>query len=267
MKKKIISLCLVLVLALIAIGGATMAYFTDTQQATNVFTVGKVKIDLNEQQREYDENGDLIGLEAFEQNKVLVPTTGSAQETKDRYGMPVAANYVDKIVSVTNTGNTDAYIRILVAVPAALEENDPNNAAYNVLHWNYGNKVTLEGNYDTTDASQPENPAWKNVKWKYKDKITVEGIQYNMYIFTYNKALAPNDISQPAFTGFYLDQNVDCKKNAEGQDVYTLKGNEINYDLSNGIKILVAAQAVQAAGFDTAEAAFAAVTFPTNPWA
>lgn len=48
MKKKIISLCLVLALAATAIIGGTMAYFTDDEEATNTFTVGNVDITLTE---------------------------------------------------------------------------------------------------------------------------------------------------------------------------------------------------------------------------
>lgn len=50
MKKKLIALCLVIVLALTAIGGATLAYFTDQEQVTNTFAVGKVDITLDEAQ-------------------------------------------------------------------------------------------------------------------------------------------------------------------------------------------------------------------------
>lgn len=47
MKKKIVALCLCIALAVVAIGGATLAYFTDTTPAVkNTFTVGKVDIDL-----------------------------------------------------------------------------------------------------------------------------------------------------------------------------------------------------------------------------
>lgn len=48
MKKKIIALCLVVALAVLAIGGATLAYFTDTDAAKNAFTMGKVDIVLDE---------------------------------------------------------------------------------------------------------------------------------------------------------------------------------------------------------------------------
>jgi predicted ribosomally synthesized peptide with SipW-like signal peptide len=77
-KKKVVlivaSLCMVLMLAI----GGTIAYFTDTDEATNTFTVGNVKIDLIEQQR--SEDGKT--LVDFTQNKVLMPIVGSAQGDK-----------------------------------------------------------------------------------------------------------------------------------------------------------------------------------------
>ena len=48
MKKKIVSVCLVVCLLAIAIVGGTLAYFTDTDEATNTFTMGKVGITLTE---------------------------------------------------------------------------------------------------------------------------------------------------------------------------------------------------------------------------
>lgn len=48
MKKKIVTLALVAALVAVAVVGATLAYFTDTKEATNTFTVGNVTIDLTE---------------------------------------------------------------------------------------------------------------------------------------------------------------------------------------------------------------------------
>ena len=48
MKKKIIALCLIVALAATAVIGGTLAYFTDSDKATNVFTVGGVDITLTE---------------------------------------------------------------------------------------------------------------------------------------------------------------------------------------------------------------------------
>lgn len=63
MKKKILALCLVLALAVTAIGGATLAYFTDTDDATNEFTVGNVEIDLTEPK--WDEQGSKDAPEVY----------------------------------------------------------------------------------------------------------------------------------------------------------------------------------------------------------
>ncbi len=48
MKKKILTICLVAVLAILAIAGATLAYFTDNEETTNTFTLGNVDITLTE---------------------------------------------------------------------------------------------------------------------------------------------------------------------------------------------------------------------------
>lgn len=135
MKKKLtlVVTCVVLVAAMVI--GGTLAYFTDTDDATNTFTAGNVKIDLIEQER--GENG----LVPFEQGKKLYPIVGSAQGEKDEYGMPIAKNYVDKMVTIENTGSEKAYIRAYFAIPSALDDGyETFNAGMNVLHFNFGNQ-------------------------------------------------------------------------------------------------------------------------------
>lgn len=63
MKKKILALCLVVVLAVTAVTGATLAYFTDTDDATNTITVGNVDIDLTEPK--WDEQGSEDAPEVY----------------------------------------------------------------------------------------------------------------------------------------------------------------------------------------------------------
>ena len=57
MKKKIMSLCLCLALAATAVGG-TLAYFTDSEQATNTMVIGNVEINVDEYTYMEDEKGD-----------------------------------------------------------------------------------------------------------------------------------------------------------------------------------------------------------------
>lgn len=252
MKKKLTAIFLCVALVAIAVVGASLAYFTDTKSATNTFTVGNVKIELIEQQR--GENG----LVPFEQNKKLMPIVGSAQgeqETVDGVKLPTAENYVDKIMTIKNTGVSDAYVRIFVAVPTALQNGQtPNAPRYDVLHWNFNGDSCAEGQW--TDEIVVANPT------------LIDGVEYKIYSRTYTTALKANEATAtPAYIGFYLDKTVDM--NADGE--YTVdwgNGPEvINYNLSNGVKIPVFAQAIQAEGFDSATAAFAASGLPTNPWA
>ena len=63
MKKKVVSLCLVALLAMGTLIGGTMAYFTDSDDATNTFTVGNVSIDLTEP--EWDKSGSQDAPEVY----------------------------------------------------------------------------------------------------------------------------------------------------------------------------------------------------------
>lgn len=120
MKKKIIALCLVVALAAVAVVGASLAYFTDTDTKTNTFTTGKVDITLNDE---------------FEQNSKLVPAVVD-EETSEIY------NAVDKAVSVTNnTGSEEAFVRVHVAIPSSIRSL--------VGLWTYDGAENWEGIGDT----------------------------------------------------------------------------------------------------------------------
>ena len=244
MKKKILALCLVVALAVTAVVGGTLAYFTDTDNETNTFTAGGVKIDLIEQER--DVNG---GLQNFTQGKVLMPIVGSAQGEKDNYGQPVAANYVDKIVTIQNTGKSDAYVRAYFAIPSALDDGyETFNAGANVLHFNFGNE----------DGASTYGVQWI---WKHGDKwnyfeTTIDGVAYNVYYADYYQPLAAGATTEQFVSGVYLDKSFnqqDGKYYAFGEEI-DLSG-LISDDGELTVKCPVKAVAVQAAGFDTVDAA------------
>lgn len=257
MKKKIIALSLVAVMALVAITGATLAYFTDTDEATNTFTVGNVEIDLIEQQR--GENG----LEEFTQQKHLYPIVGSAQGEKDDYCLPVANNYVDKIITVKNTGSEDAYVRVYFAIPSALDDGyDQFNAGKNILHFNFGKYYDAENVEHSTDEKEWN---WKHDgEWNYYE-TTIDGIAYNVYFADYYTALAPGATTERAINGLYLDKSFDY---SDGK--YYAFGQEITLDDGwnwEKVSCPVYSVAVQAAGFDSAtEAINAAFGAQFNPW-
>lgn len=249
MKKKILSLCLVVALAATAIVGASMAYLTDEDSDVNVMTLGNVKIKQHEYQRAETEGGyttkEIDGvtsyvLEAFEQDKALLPTTESTNygagpwdETTVRMsqvashgGMQVftSKNAVDKFVTVENTGKTDAYVRTLVAFEI--------------------------GSTDGSLIGISNHKAWS---YKYVGTITIDSNNYDLVEFVYrgiegaeheNGILPAGDTSYPNLAQVYLS------KDATNEDCAALDGN------GNGtLDIIVISQAVQAAGFADAQTA------------
>lgn len=256
MKKKLtlVVTCVVLVAAMVI--GGTLAYFTDTKNATNTFTVGNVKIDLIEQQR--GENG----LVPFEQNKKLYPIVGSAQGEKDEFGMPTAKNYVDKMVTIQNTGSEKAYIRAYFAIPSALDDGyETFNAGMNVLHFNFGNKV-VNGAISSTEGVEWN---WQHDgKWNYYE-TTIDGIAYNVYYADYYQAVDAGATTEQLVQGVYLDKTFDIK---DGK-CYAF-GKEVTLDDGwkwNSVSCPVFAIACQAEGFDNAtDAMNAAFGANYNPW-
>ena len=256
MKKRIVTIALVVALVAIAAVG-TLAYFTDTDNATNTFVVGNVSIDLIEQQR--GENG----LVPFEQNKKLYPIVGSAQGEKDEYGMPIAKNYVDKMVTIENTGSEKAYIRAYFAIPSALDDGyETFNAGMNVLHFNFGNKV------ENGVVTSTEGVEWiwtHGGKWNYFETTLSDGIKYNVYYADYYQAVDAGATTEQLVQGVYLDKSFDMK---EGKP-YAF-GEEFDVDAGwdwNKVKCPVFAVACQAEGFDNAaDAINAAFGANYNPW-
>ena len=94
MKKKILALSMCIALAAIAIVGASLAYFTDTKTAANTFTMGDVKIKLDETNINNQE-GDRVTSNEYD----VYP---GAVVTKD----PI----------VHNTGKNGAWVRAIVTV-------------------------------------------------------------------------------------------------------------------------------------------------------
>lgn len=213
MKKKITSLCLVAIIAIMAIAGASLAYLTDTDQEDNVFTVGNVEIDLTEN---FDES-----------LAKLMPAVGSAQNGTLKNG-------IQKEVFVTNTGSEDAYVRVHIAIPTILDNGNPDfDASSNVLHFNYNGDNIGANKWDWSNTTGAPYEG----SWNYYE-TTINGIAYNVYVVTYEKTLAADEKTVSAMTQVYLDSKVTNK------DINTIKGT-----LGDNWHIYVAAEGVQAAGF------------------
>ena len=273
MKKSTLLMMLSLVLA-VAMGiGGTLAYLTDTDGQVNVMTVGNVQIKQNEQDR--------TGAQ-FQQGQQMLPIVTPANIKSEEYpGYPACPNYMDKIVTVTNTGASDAYVRTIIAVPEfTYEGKETNNASTNLLHWNgYGEghvaaKYPASERIPGTETNVLNHWFWGKegtTSWpgNTADWYSFEGINlgdetnpayYTVYVVTHTTVVKPGETTAPNMIGMYLDSRVDYD-NDNGW--YTFDGNKVE-GMGEIIEVPVLSQAVQAGGFDNAWDAFDAAFPVTN---
>ena len=204
MKKLTKILAMVLALALTATMSValTMAYLTDTDEDVNVMTLGNVDIEQIEQER--GENGNLVD---FTQAKPAYPAVGpiewaaegvNVNGTEYKVFTDDLKNVVDKIVTVKNTGKSDAFVRTIVVIEA------PDYDSKNLIHVN----VSPDG---ITQSS-----------WA---PVDINGIKYVYSVFTYHDALKPNEISAPSLVQVFLDSvttNEDVAKFGSTWEIFAL---------------------------------------------
>ncbi len=220
-KKIVVLIASIVMICTLAVGG-TLAYFMDTDAAKNVFTVGNVDITLNE----VFGDGDPTTPEK------LIPATGSAQNGTLKNG-------VKKEVTVTNNEDSEeAYVRVHIAIPQILDDGaETFDASANLLHFNYAKDSIGENKWDwskTTGAAYEGD-------WNYYEE-TIDGIVYNVYVVTYEKALAGGETTaENAIHQVYLDSGVTNKDITEANAV-----------LTSNWQILVVAEGAQKEGFANA---------------
>lgn len=244
MKKKIIALCLIVALAATAVIGGTLAYFTDTDEATNTFTMGNVKIALQEK---FDKD-----------NAVLRPGTQKQ-------------NAIQKEVTIKNTGSEDAYVWYEFYIPTDLDSTDGSTGTNNIVHVNSAgrtwdtyrenNKYWAEGQTEALPLAQtwdhdPEVELGITGTEGYIRQETINGIKYNVYLALYHGKLAKDEVTSVGMTQVYLDSKVDNAVDENGNVYYTINGKPLTYDLTQGVNIIVKAYGIQAAGFADVYAAY-----------
>lgn len=246
MKKKIVALCLVLALAVTAVAGATLAYFTDTEAAENVFTVGNVDVELIES---YVHRSAATAFENTnnEKGEYPYPDVASGEHTDEqilaasgeKYKAYLASQtlmpgvHVNKMPYVRNTGKNDAYVRIRVMVPASMDA-DFLNSSYICTAATKEGEFTRDPNY-------------------IAGEITVNGKvvdQYAVYTFTRVKPLAPGEM-----TRWNVWNTIAMDPEVTNQDLETLIGSTIT---NNTFGVKVEVDAIQADSFADATAAWAA---------
>lgn len=214
-KKSILMAAIAVMLVAVLVVGGTLAYFTDTKSAANTFTVGDVKIKLDESNVN-DPNGDRV--------------------TSNEYTDVFPGIQYKKDPVVTNTGKNDAYVRAVVTIE-------------NGMNW--------MGLYNENVWTAPQEEAFmKLICDKLGAGWSIENIAYvtnaergsTDFVATlkYTGVLKSGDATSAMF------ENVMLPTNATANDIATRVA-------QNGVfHIDVVAQAIQADGFGTWEAAFTA---------
>ena len=224
MKKKILALALVVILAITAVAGASLAYLTDKDQAVNVMTLGNVAIE----QYEKDRWGG-----AFVQNQNLFPMVDLRGENDpvvvDGLFNDAMKNVIDKMVTVENTGNYAAYVRTIIAFETGIIYKENSTEIYGYMHDEYigvlSNGLKFLKNEDGTPMI-----------------INCNGKQYALAVRVYENALEPGSTTEPSLKQFFLSPNAN---------------NEITALFGDTYEILCLSQAVQSAGFETVGAEYA----------
>ena len=192
----------------------------------------------------YVDGSTLIPVVENEKESPVI-TNGDNDETND-VALPSEANYanyIDKIVRVSNTGKSQAYVRAFIAIPSSIDA------------------FTLDGGLH---LSLGESKSWEDLI--PAGTATINSIKYNVYSRINSEVVESWTTTAPAYSGIYLDKDVDADENGN----LIINGNTVGrstYTVEGKVVIPVFAQAIQVAGFDTADEAFAASGLTSNPWA
>lgn len=290
------------VLGIAAIVGTlgTMSYFTDTEKATNSFSLGNVDIELYESQLHRvnagkdpgtceapvatdrilytcDSSLEFLGTSenttsvanghetawtgayfsddqiiADAENYESTTVTKASEATTSNYytsgsftaestGL-VAGSNLRKNAYVKNIGTSDAYVRIKIYVPKSFDDSSAAN-------WMYTNTALAEGEITMTvgETKTAAEFGLTSTDYVYGDANT----EYIEYDFIYEDALKPGEMTFWSPIGAAYVKTTATQAAAQQDLLQDANGNY-------GIDLIVKADGIQAVGFDTAEAAFAA---------
>ena len=271
MKKKITAIFLCVALVAIAIVGASLAYFTDTDAATNTFTVGNVKIDLIESRfhrQGSGSSGDTTiptpdktasgmkyvsdGATIFTDDEIKADAANYSAYITERGKNMVPGKNIAKSPYVINTGANEAYIRIRVMIPS-----DANRD-----YWQARSGGVIESQFCTTAITSGE--FMHNDKTTYNPFIDASGngyvdengVKYDVYTFIRTEPLKPGEMTE--WNVWNYVGIADEATSANVQKAINKGAILVSEDGTMTVNVLVQADAIQAEGFADAKAAFAA---------
>lgn len=280
MKKKLLAIGLAVAVLAVTIVGMSIAYFTDTDNETNTFTVGNVAIELIESQYHRVNAGKgnadgmvepIIGGYLWAADVELLGntsntpdaengTTGTwtyfsdeqiiedAEHYKDDGGyfkthsnLMVPGANVRKNPYVINTGVNDAYVRVRVLIPVRLFAIiDKGPSYWTTTAMNEGKIVSDAVAYYNTTEGYAAFINGTATDYIVEDS---DGNQYYEFDFTYTYVLEPG-----AMTFWNCWGNIAIDKNATAEQLANVQSFDVIFE----------ADAIQAQGFANYADAFAA---------
>lgn len=263
MKKKVTAIALAVCILAVAVIGATMAYFTDTDSKTNTFTFGKVDIDLTEDST--DANGAVKGV---------ISTGGGIT-----YPGVLPGLVYSKVPTVTvKRESLDAWVIITATVPTVYNwdglfndsidtanfTKDKKIVGENTVYYFYANAAVTAGRSVRPFTEVKINPALTQNDVKNLPTFNVVVNAYGIQKDGFSNAEA-------AFTAAFTPTSADALSaaisNAEAGDTIVLQNDAvltapltINKDITiEGNGATISAQAVNVA--PTAKVTFKGMNF------
>lgn len=208
--EKGITLCCAALLVVIATVSGTLAYESIVEK--EIFAAqNNHRIDVQLLRQRTNADGEYVDI------------------TEDPMLVSLATGYTENIIRVKNSGNIDTFNRVIIAVPANLDESM---------------ELVKSDGWTLTETIMGQS---------------CENETCNIYIFTMDGSLKAETISDPAILGVRVDAALE-----QHGDTYIL--NDVIYDYSEGLQLKIVAQAVQSAFLESPKNAFEKGGMADNPW-
>lgn len=245
-KALLMSLCAVLLVAASVLG--TMAYLTDSKDVKNTFTVGNVSIKLDEAKVNAD------GKAIDKEGNVVTDLAKAERVAENSYKLLPGHKYTKDPTVTVNTPSVESYVRMKVTFNKASaliamctnpdwEEDAPTEIknAWSLLYMvNFTDESVKWDGIIMDNMFESENML-NNTKYCVYDKAA-DTLTFYYY---YTEPVAAIDADVKLATLF---DSIKVPEWATGDQLKALQGFEIN----------VVAEAIQADGFENADAAWAA---------
>ena len=199
-------LCTVAIAGVVGVSGI-MAYLTDTQTASNKFTVGQVKIELQEPTWDQATDADDNGIPDYAES--IVPNAT-----------------IEKDPQVKNVGKNDAYIYLKVTVPvkSVITANSDGTLVNNGIA------------QDTQLFTYTKNANWTEIVSKRTTNTNNDSQQVESYtyVYYYNEKVAPEATTSTLFDTVtfanVIEEQIDLTEHQIDIEAYAIQSDNLPTD-------------------------------------